>query len=111
MLSKKERLSRIEFSRFFSVGRRFHTPLFTLVYAPHTELLASVVVPKKVSQKAVVRNRIRRRIYAIVRQFRKESKTRGVFIFLTKPTVVDVPHTVLTSEVRGCMQKTQREVI
>ncbi|QQR64725.1 ribonuclease P protein component [Candidatus Kaiserbacteria bacterium] len=99
MLPKKERLSRLEFNRFFSVGKRYHSPLFTLVYAPSPALHVSVVVSKKISNHAVVRNKIRRRIYDIVRHYRTETEVRGVFIFLTKKGVENTPYTSLKSEV------------
>ena len=103
MLPKKERLSRVEFNRFFAVGKRLHTPLFTMVYVSFGELHASVVVPKKVSTKAVVRNRIRRRIYDIVRQHRTQTGVRGVFIFLVKPTALDSSYETLKKEVISCL--------
>lgn len=99
MLPKKERLSRLEFNRFFSVGKRYHSPLFTVIYVPFPTLHVSVVVSKKISNRAVVRNKIRRRIYDIVRHYRTENKLRGVFIFLTKKSVEDVLYASLKSEV------------
>lgn len=108
MLPKKERLSRVEFNRFFAEGKRYHTPLFTLMYVPHTELHVSVVASKKVSPKAVVRNKIRRRIYAIVRGYRTEKETRGVFIFLAKAINETTSYEVLSHEVRTCMDKVRR---
>ncbi len=99
MLPKKERLSRAAFSRFFSVGKRHHSPSFTMVYAPLEALHVSVVVSKKVSNRAVVRNKIRRRIYDIVRHYRAETGVRGVFIFLTKKGVENIAYTSLKSEI------------
>lgn len=84
MLPKKERLKRIDFSRFFSVGRRVNTPLFQLIYSEYPSLHVSVVVSKKVSKLAVKRNKIRRRVYDVVRTYRKEAKTTGVYIFIMK---------------------------
>lgn len=107
MLPKKERLSRSEFNRFFSVGKRLHTPLFTMVYVPDSVLHASVVVPKKVSTKAVVRNKIRRQIYDIVRQHRSRLRTQGVFIFLVKPAVGGASYEMLKKEVVASISKTQ----
>ena len=99
MLPKKERLSRLEFSRFFSMGKRYHSPFFTIVHTPFEVLHVSVVVSKKISNRAVMRNKIRRRIYDIVRHYRTEQKVGGVFIFLTKKGVEKASYNSLKSEV------------
>ena len=99
MLPKKERLSRAEFNRFFSLGKRFHSKTFTIVYAPHDSLHVSVVTSKKVSPNAVDRNKVRRRIYDIVRHHRDEVGTRGVYIFLTKVGAKSAPYASLRDEV------------
>lgn len=108
MLSKKERLSRSEFSRFFSVGRRIHSPFFTLLYSPHETLHASVVVSKKNAKHAVTRNKIRRQIYDMVRRYRSEKKVSGVYIFLTKKSVLHTPYAVLKQEVYTHLDSIQK---
>ena len=108
MLSKKERLSRDTFNRFFSLGKRHHSPYWTLIYAPAPTFHASVVVPKKIARLAVNRNRMRRRIYDIVRLFHKEQKIQGVFIFLVKAPALPLTHEVLKMEVRSRITETQK---
>lgn len=105
MLRKKERLSREAFGRFFSLGSRHHTPLFTVVSHSHDTLHASVVVPKKVLKQAVRRNKLRRRIYDIIRQYKKETGTTGVFIFITKPAAAHASYDVLKAAVRDTLAK------
>jgi ribonuclease P protein component len=105
MLPKKERLSREEFNRFFSLGKRVHSPAFQVVYVSHEKLHASVVVPKKVAKSAVKRNVIRRRIYDIVRRYRDEAGIRGVYIFLVKPPAVGMPYETLKQEVHSIIKK------
>lgn len=85
MLKKKQRLTTEEFDRFFSSGRRSHSPLFTLVRGPHTNFHGAVVVGKKVHQKAVDRNRLRRRLYDALYRWSREIDAKGVYIILTKP--------------------------
>lgn len=86
MLPKAQRLTTKQFHDFFPTGRRFHSPVCTIVYTPHDTFRGAVVVGKKVHKRAVVRNTLRRRIYGqLYRQIGKKSKT-GVFIVLTKPT-------------------------
>lgn len=84
MLPKKARLTRKDFDRFFAFGTRVHTPFFTVVYTPHPTFHASVVVGKKVAAKAVARNKLRRRIYHILRDVARARTKEGVFIVLTK---------------------------
>ena len=103
MLPKKERLSRMAFSQFFAVGKRSHFPSFQVVYVPHQSLHASVVVPKKIARHAVQRNKIRRRIYDILRNYRSEKKIHGVFIFLVKSSVLEKDYVLLKNEVRTCI--------
>lgn len=55
-------------------GRAARDEYISLRYAPssRTDYRLAVVVSKKVSKSAVVRNRIRRRVFEIVRVYRKE---------------------------------------
>ena len=99
MLSRKERLSREEFNRFFSLGKRVHSEAFTLVYSPHNKFHASVVVSKKIAQHAVKRNKMRRRIYDILRNYHKLHKNTGVYIFLTKNGIQTKKYIELKNEV------------
>ncbi|HEU4677392.1 MAG TPA: ribonuclease P protein component [Candidatus Paceibacterota bacterium] len=101
MLPKKERLSREDFSRFFSSGKRRNSPALGLVYTPYPSLHVSVVVPKKVARRAVDRNVMRRRIYDIVRRHRDEVGATGVFIFLAKAPALRMPFGALRDEVIG----------
>lgn len=84
MLKKKERLTKKEFDRFFSAGKRIHSPAFTLLYTPSETFHGAVVVGKKVYKKAVDRNRLRRRLYNALYKEIRETGTTGVFIILAK---------------------------
>lgn len=103
MLRKKERLTREEFNRFFSVGKRTHSPALHVIFSPHTELHASVVVSKKIAKHAVKRNKIRRQIYDIVRNYSRETKIQGVFIFLVKQPILLMDFTEMRQHVRTHM--------
>jgi len=103
MLPKKERLSREEFNRFFSVGKRFSAPSLQVVYVSNPTFHASVVVPKKVAKRAVVRNKIRRRIYDIVRRHKSVLENRGVFIFFTKTGIERKSYAQLKEDVESVL--------
>jgi ribonuclease P protein component len=78
MLKKADRLGRVDFDTFFKKGRRFHSEYATLVYSPHSTFHASVVIGKKVHKQAVIRNTLRRRIYAQLAGEKKKGTT-GVY--------------------------------
>lgn len=105
MLPKKERLKRQEFSRFFSVGTRINSPSLQLIYSPYPSLHASVVVSKKVAKGAVQRNRLRRRIYDMVRRYRSEEEASGVYIFIVKPAALNKTFSDLQNEVKASMER------
>ncbi len=104
MMSKKERLSREKFNRFFSVGRRHHAPHLQLIYTAHPVLHASVVISKKIEPLAVKRNKLRRRIYDCVRNYAHAHKIKGVFIFIAKAGSSTLPFPTLKDETTQLIQ-------
>ena len=95
MLSKKERLTRTEFSRSFSVGKRHHSPLVQLVLQKTSSFHGSVVVGKKVYAKAVDRNKLRRRIYSILYTHAQQGLFPYTCIVIAKPPAKDASYAVL----------------
>lgn len=105
MLAKKQRLTKEEFDRFFSLGKRYHHPLFTLIHSSGNEFHGAVVVGKKVFKKAVDRNRLRRRLYNILYRRQQEDGLKGVYIVLTKPESGKVSFSELKSGMEGLLAK------
>lgn len=105
MFKKKERLTKKEFDRFFSSGRRFHSPELTLIYSPATDFHGAVVVGKKVYKKAVDRNRLRRRLYDILYSLTKRQGRTGVYMLLTKPAVTSLKPIKLRNSVESLLNK------
>jgi ribonuclease P protein component len=87
MLKRIHRLNHHEFKACFATGRRTHTPGATIVTSPALLWGVSVVVPKKVKKTAVLRNRLRRQVYAAIEKGVPSSKQH--FIVILKP----LPHT------------------
>ncbi len=85
MFKKKERLTRNEFDRSFSNGKRIHTPELQLIYDKTTDFHGSAVVGKKVFKKAVDRNRLRRQVYGALYRFHKKNNLSGTYIIVAKP--------------------------
>ncbi len=102
MLSKKKRLTRDEFNRFFSSGTHLHTPTFTCVFSGQSATHIAVVVPKKVLPNAVDRNALRRRVYNTVES---AIKTTGVYILVAKKGAAKVHKTDIPNEVRAVIKK------
>lgn len=67
MPPKSQRFNRSEFASHFKTGVRYHTTHFTFIITPGEAVKYGVVVSKKVAKKAHDRNRIRRRIYTLLR--------------------------------------------
>lgn len=106
MLSKKERLTRALFDRSFSIGKRYHCPSVQLIVNHSDTFHGSVVVGKKVYKKAVDRNRLRRRLYAVLYQWNKERKsTGGTFILIAKPAIVKLHKAEYIADLRQLLAK------
>lgn len=88
MLKKTERLNRSVFTEYFKKGKRNNGVYTTIITHPSGSLYGSVVVAKKVSKKAVVRNSIRRRLYGIIDNLKTQKKLTGVYIVIAKPEII-----------------------
>ncbi|MSR73389.1 ribonuclease P protein component [Candidatus Parcubacteria bacterium] len=66
MLPKSKRVSKDAFKKTPIQNKVFHSPHFTLRSTPSSVDGFAVLVSKKVAPKAVLRNKIRRRVYSFV---------------------------------------------
>lgn len=90
MLAKKQRLPRLIFSEVFARGKRIHGANATLIISPSESFACSVVVSKKVAKKAHDRNRIRRRLYALVREIIATNPPALALVIMTKPMIANL---------------------
>jgi len=67
MLSKNKRIPRKLFKPLLESRKYFNSEHFSLRVAPSEEVRVAVSVSKKISKKAVVRNKVRRRVYSAMR--------------------------------------------
>lgn len=75
MLPKKQRLNRVQFSEVFGKGTSVHGKVFSFRFyrgGNINEVRLSVVVSKKQAHGAIVRGRIRRRCYSILKKLLSE---------------------------------------
>lgn len=67
MLKKKYKLKKINFEEIFKIGKRFKNNFFLVVKIDDKEKKFTVLPNKKDFKKAIERNKIKRRIYEIIR--------------------------------------------
>lgn len=105
MLPKHTRLSRREFTALFKRGNRRSSPHFSAIVGNIGETQAfSAVTSKKVSPKAVVRNKVRRKIYGVLMHISKTNPSvPPAIIFAKKGTETLVFHDML-SELTGLLK-------
>ncbi len=104
MLARKNRLSRTDFDVLLKTGRAFHCPALSLRVAktPGASRF-SVVVSKKTAKTAVLRNRIRRRLYSLLRAEREKLLSGFSAAFFVKEK--NLPYDVLRTEAATLLQK------
>ncbi len=107
MLPRKKRLTTELFDQIMSSGRIFNSPLFTLRAIKTKEKSRfSVVASKKIFKTAVLRNKIRRRVYAQIEKL--SPRIQGGFngIFLAKQIVEKSSPEAISSELENLFVKT-----
>src|ERR1035437_249967 len=99
MLSNANRLSVKEFDLVVKTGHEAHSPFFTIKYIPASDFKFSPTAPKKTFKMAVSRNRVRRRIYAAVREILSQRKTnQNMIVLIVKKDIKDMDSPRLRSE-------------
>jgi len=92
-LSKQYRFSsRKEFKEVLKKGEKIHTPLFTLLVSNDEGVKMSrfgFIVSKKIDKKAVIRNKVRRRLSEAVRLLLPKLRQDVRVIFLVRPVLKD----------------------
>jgi len=83
MLSKSKRISRKLFKPLLGSRKYFNSEHFSLRVAPSEETRVAVSVSKKISKKAVVRNKVRRRVYSAMRDLVSSLRV-GLYLVVAK---------------------------
>lgn len=98
MFKKRHRLTKAMFDQSFRQGKRFHSPELQLIHDKTTpDFHGAVVVGKKVYKKAVLRNKLRRRIYGVLYRWQKTHQATGTYILVAKPSITSVDRKNLTT--------------
>lgn len=106
MLQKAERINRSDFLSFFKRGKRFHSGHLQAVVCPFPTFHGAVVVSKKVSKLAVVRNTIRRRLYPHLAQLKP--LRLGVVIITVKPGFAALSQSAMHEEMKLLIERLQK---
>jgi len=108
MFKKNYRLTTSEFSEHFTNGKKFHSDHLTIIYKEGVDTKVAVVVGKKVAKSAVLRNTIKRRIYASLRKYQLEKNVSfGKLIVIVKKSY----NTLSRKEAEEILLKTIKQVI
>lgn len=94
----------------YSRGQLIRGPLISLKYTPNTRRKTyrlAVVVSKKVNKSAVVRNRIRRRIYEIARNHQLVDQPYDIVLSVFSDSVATMSSEQLTDMLKKQFQKAQ----
>jgi ribonuclease P protein component len=97
---RSQRITSLEFDDILKRGKTSVSPLFSLCYLPANKSYFAVVASKKVSKKAVVRNRNKRHTRSILRKIEQELSRSGYFILFIKRDLSTIEHVVLEEALR-----------
>ncbi len=110
MLSKANRLTKeADFKLLAKKGRPFYSSLFTikLLKSKDTDSRFGVVISSKVSKKAVVRNKIKRRITEVIRLSMPKIKSGFDVMILVKSIVAEKSYQEIKEDIEKLFKKAQ----
>jgi ribonuclease P protein component len=108
MIPKNGRVTNALFQTIMERGKSIHSLHFSLRYLfeeKPTISHISVVVPKKTAPKAVVRNKLRRKLYPIVRLYKHRLPNNAAGIMFIKKDISGTVPAELRDEVKAVLQK------
>ncbi len=109
MLLKSQRLTTELFGNIIEKGQSFHCPFLILrvikVGNNKERSRFAVSVPKKVAKTAVLRNKIKRRVYSIVKSYEFKIKSDLHAIFIAKTGTEKLSFTDLKMEIEKIFVK------
>jgi ribonuclease P protein component len=105
MLPKRERLTVSDIEKL-SAGKSAFTALISMRYMKSDTTKASVSVSKKSAKTAVLRNSIRRKMYAALKDILGKLRFPVYMLVMPKKEVVDLPLSSLKREIETLFTKT-----
>lgn len=104
MLPKNKRVPRKLFKPLLESNKYFNSTNFSLRSAPSKETRVAVSVSKKISKHAVIRNRVRRRVYSSIREL-LPNLSNNFFLIVAKPGAEKIKGDKLKSELGELFKK------
>jgi ribonuclease P protein component len=106
MLPRSQRISKEVFKETQTKGLIFHSPLFFLKCSnTDSGSRFAVVISKKIAKTAVIRNRVKRRIYSIVKDLIPRFVIKRSVVITIKKNIEDISHDVLKKEIEYAFVK------
>lgn len=105
MIAKGYRITVKEFNQPFTSGNRIYTSTAILIYKPDTTFRTSVVVGKNVLKSKPLKNKIRRKIYSILREYYQKHPITGTYIFLIQKPAISTSHAKLTKVIEDLITR------
>lgn len=84
LFPQAQRITVAEFTSVLKGGKTTQSPSFSLCFAPDSKLFVSVVASKKVSKKAVIRNKNKRRVRSLLKELTKQGVFGYFIVFIKK---------------------------
>jgi ribonuclease P protein component len=107
MLPKKKRLNKSSFNIVIDEGKPFHSTIATLRLKETTENSQfSISIPKKVSKSAVVRNKMKRKVFSIIKELYPDLQKKVMGIIIMKPNSDKLDFETLEKEIINLFVKT-----
>lgn len=105
MLKKIHRINKTrDFQRVYRTGKTVHSPALVIKFLKSPKFRAAFVVNKKVSKKAVERNRIKRAVREEIR-LKRENLEVGDYMLVAKPAAVSCSNKDLRSGLLQALKK------
>lgn len=106
--------NRADFLRLNKNGDKWVAKTLVLQSAPSTHdngLCYGITVTKKTYKSAVKRNRIKRRLRALVRDILSDKAQHGFdYVLIGRPAALDAPYDALKKDLLWCLKKMDRHV-
>jgi len=99
-----QRITVAEFTSVLKKGKTTQSPSFSLCFVPDPKLYVAVVASKKVSKKAVIRNKNKRRVRPLLKELTKQG-TSGYFVVFIKKDLSKIKVSHLREELSGLVSR------
>ena len=101
MLSKQNKLNSFDLKELKKAGKRVHSTLFSITYLPADISKYSINIPKKLYKKAILRNKAKRRTFAVIKDLNNRKK--GHFSLFLKVDIEKISYLNLKADLESVL--------